>query len=606
MSWKTTIITGMLAGVLAAPASLANPTPPEDEEIARHQMVVVTGSAIRVTQGGAQDITFFRDTVADGSMPAPGAITSEGLLSEHDLLLASTGSCDQLFCLNTESMNADFISFPETDYLLGLGFDTNLTYETWSRDPMTIIAVVDNSGSMNGLPLDIARESMREVLAHLRPGDRMGVIKYGATTEVVMPVSDVTEARDDIIRAIDSIHSNGSTYMEAGLQLGFETAREAQHGFDGTTRVVLFTDEQPNVGDTDAGSFIAMARDAADEGIGLTTIGVADHFGAELANQIASAQGGNLFYIPSRDAIETTLGKDFDLLVTELAHNLHIRIEPARGLRIDRVFGVPGEALDYHSSGAVSLEVPSIFLSSNGGGIFLALSGTPRNADELADISMSYIATATGAREEDHLIASGPVSTPSEGLQLASMLVDEFGLLQSAAETTMFGMDASGVIEQVSQFNARITASGLTLPEQEVELLADVMYTMQRNGPRFTHDESYVEAPELNGAWRITSIRDRRYSPTGRVSINFDRGDLIALDLMEDMFNARRFAPDRGDPDFEVESLWVDTRERQITLYDSDLVFNYRVSGDRLYLTPEGTDLRITLERMNTFEMTGL
>jgi hypothetical protein len=43
--------------------------------------------------------------------------------------------------------------------------------------------------------------------------------------------------------------------------------------FDGTTRVMLFTDEQPNVGRTDATSFAAMAEEASRGGIGLTTIG---------------------------------------------------------------------------------------------------------------------------------------------------------------------------------------------------------------------------------------------------------------------------------------------------------------------------------------------
>ena len=124
---------------------------------------------------------------------------------------------------------------------------------------------------------------------------------------------------------------------------------------------------------------------------------------------------------------------------------------------------------------------------------------------------------------------------------------------------------------------------------------------MRNNGPRFAHQEGSVEEPRLNGAWKITGIRDRQYSPVGPMRINLEKGDYIALDLLEDMFNARRFSPRRGDPEFEVESLWVDTDNRQITLYESDLIFNYRVDGDKLYLTPENTDLRITLQRMSVY-----
>lgn len=593
----------LLTGMLWLAPGYANSVPPEEEEdqVIRQQSVVVTGSYIRVTQGGAQDIRFFRDTVADGEMPAPGAITSEGLLSEHDLLLATTGRCDQLFCLNAEAMDADLVSYPEADYLLGLGFDTNLTYDSWERDPLTIIAVVDNSGSMNGDPLDIARASMKEVLANLRPGDRMGVIKYGSTTEVVMPVSDVETSRNDIITAIDGIYSNGSTKMEAGLRLGFDTAFNSQSGFDGTTRVILFTDEQPNVGDTDAEGFIGMARAAAERHVGLTTVGVADHFGAELANQVSAAQGGNLFYVPTRADIVPVFGKDFDLLVTELARNLKMRIEPAAGMKIEHVFGVPGETLEYHYSGGVSLEIPSVFLSSNGGGIFMTLSGEPSSDAGLADISLSYVESKSRNQGEDRLQATLPAAELSEGLQLASLLVDEFGILQSAAETSMFGLGQEDTLLLAERFAERLEAFPVVLPEKEHQLLSDVTGIMRNNGPRFAHQEGSVEEPRLNGAWKITGIRDRQYSPVGPMRINLEKGDYIALDLLEDMFNARRFSPRRGDPEFEVESLWVDTDNRQITLYESDLIFNYRVDGDKLYLTPENTDLRITLQRMSVY-----
>ncbi len=52
--------------------------------------------------------------------------------------------------------------------------------------------------------------------------------------------------------AIDAIEINGSTYMEAGLKLGYETAFAEQAQGRGKTRLMLFTDENPNVGNTNA------------------------------------------------------------------------------------------------------------------------------------------------------------------------------------------------------------------------------------------------------------------------------------------------------------------------------------------------------------------
>ena len=84
------------------------------------------------------------------------------------------------------------------------------------------------------------------------------------------------------------LRAGGSTYMEAGLTLGYELARESSRSFAGNTRVMLFTDERPNVGRTHKDSFMGMARDASQQGVGLTTIGV----GRTSSSAISAAGSG--------------------------------------------------------------------------------------------------------------------------------------------------------------------------------------------------------------------------------------------------------------------------------------------------------------------------
>ena len=62
-----------------------------------HDEVIVT-SAMRASQGGAQDIKHFRGQASEGVIPSPHGMTSEGLLSEHDLYLTSGKTCDQVLC----------------------------------------------------------------------------------------------------------------------------------------------------------------------------------------------------------------------------------------------------------------------------------------------------------------------------------------------------------------------------------------------------------------------------------------------------------------------------------------------------------------------------
>src|ERR1700712_1099818 len=99
-----------------------------------------------------------------------------------------------------------------------------------------------------------------------------------------MPPTGITAADKQKVHAqIDQIGIGGSTNMEAGLKVGYQVAAGTAGGFHGTTRLMLFTDERPNVGATDKESFMGMARAGSKRGFGLTTVGVGTQFGAEVA-----------------------------------------------------------------------------------------------------------------------------------------------------------------------------------------------------------------------------------------------------------------------------------------------------------------------------------
>src|SRR5262245_21011379 len=188
-----------------------------DDELSE---VIVTG--MRASQGGAQDINFFRGEVALDRIPHPNDFTAEGLMSEHDIVLPATETCRQLFCLTGDAVKADLLAVPQARYLVGVGFATNIDEKKWHRDPVNLIAVVDKSGSMNGEPLELVRESLVEVARQLHDGDQMSIVLYGDRAHVHLDTTKADRAGvARIISSIGSIVSNGSTSMEAGLRLGY-------------------------------------------------------------------------------------------------------------------------------------------------------------------------------------------------------------------------------------------------------------------------------------------------------------------------------------------------------------------------------------------------
>jgi uncharacterized protein YegL len=283
------------------------------------------------TPGGAQDIAFARSQILDDQIPHPNVFTPEGLLSEHDLPLSPSATpCKSLFCAEGEAIEARLIAQPEVRYLAQLGFSSGLSAETFKRAPLNLIAVIDKSGSMSGQPLELVKKSLIEAVDKLNPDDQLTIILYGDQVHAHLPTSPIKDKKD-IIRQIEAIESSGSTNMEAGLAMGFEVAKNTQKAFKGTSRVMLFTDERPNVGRTDAESFMGMAEAASLSGVGMTTIGVGVQFGAELATKISSVRGGNLFFFPDMDRMEKVFNEDFDFMVTELAHNMKLTLKAPPG-----------------------------------------------------------------------------------------------------------------------------------------------------------------------------------------------------------------------------------------------------------------------------------
>lgn len=391
------------------------------------------------TPGGAQDIAFFRDRVAAGEVPHPNTFTAEGLFSEHDLPLVTRTKCMQTLCAIGEAMPAALLVQPEVRHVAQLGFSSGLDPKTFKRAPLHLVAVIDKSGSMSGQPLDLVKESLLKVLTQMGPDDELSIVLYGDRSHVYMQPTPVRD-RAAIAGQIAGIASAGSTNMEEGLAVGFALA--SSHHFKGSTRVMLFTDERPNVGNTDAKSFMGMARDASRSGVGMTTVGVGVQFGAELATAISSVRGGNLFFFPDAGRMQKVFEEEFDTMVTELAFDMKLELRPAKGLKIVGVYGIPGKALKWLDGGAIAVSVETIFLSRKKGAIFVALGsdtgpGLPETqvapGTAVASVQLDYRERSGAAVKARVDLTSVLASTASEGLVRGRLLVDQATALARAA-----------------------------------------------------------------------------------------------------------------------------------------------------------------------------
>jgi Ca-activated chloride channel family protein len=448
---------------------------------------LVSPSSLGVTPGGAQDISYFRDRVEAGEVPLPEVFTAEGLFSEHDLPLVATRRCERLVCTNVAATEASLLVQPEVRWLAQVGFTSGLDAATFERAPLDLVAVVDKSCSMSDAPIETVKHALSAVVRELGPQDQLSIVLYGSTVDTLLPPTRASD-RGALQAAIDAIAIDGSTHMEAGLQRGFELARSSRRTFDGTTRVMLFTDERPNTGRTDAESFMGMAEAASREGVGMTTVGVGVQFGAELAQKVSSVRGGNLLFFSDVAQMRETFAEEFDYLVTELGYDLDLTLHPAPGLRIAGVYGVPGELVEWVEGGGVHLHVSTLFLSERQGAIYVSMApgegqrARERAGESLGTVSLSYD-PRDGARTTETaqvLPADLPLARGQEGLSRGVVLVDELTTLKKATALHHEANDQESAWRLLHELSQRMAHAPDPELASERELVDGLRQTLAR------------------------------------------------------------------------------------------------------------------------------
>lgn len=555
--------------------------------------IIVTGARIR--QGGAQDIQHFRSMALTAtSLPRPESLTVEGLLGEHDLTLPAGATCAQLFCLNVQSMTASLPTRPDDLLFLGMAFDSNIDAESWKREPLSVMAVVDRSGSMTGPPIANVKAALHEMVDELGPQDRLGIVIYGTNSNVHLASTSAKGNKDAMHRAIDTIAIDGSTSMEAGLTLGYATAFAEAEQNPGKVRVMLFTDEQPNTDSTDAGTFMAMAQEASQRGIGLTTIGVGVQYDGALATKISSVRGGNLFFVSGPEKGGELMRKEFRNMVSEVAHDLVMTLTPHAGYRISGVFGVPDGLMTEGKDGAIAITVPTAFLSSNGGGIYASLGKSEARAHlpaarladgaSLMDVSLSYVSALDGSKHGDRLSIAAPTAAPAANLRLAQTLVDQYLVLDAATRAFHSDGNAKKAFALLDGLNGRLAAVDYADLKDERELVGTMRSKAALYAGYGGEMPKDMQPMRVLGKWRVVALNGVE---------ELSRNDLVEF-TDDEQFITYFQRPLRGDDemyqDFQIN-------EREIYIPEGNLRVNYWVDGDRLRMKSNDGSVKIVLER---------
>lgn len=333
------------------------------------------------TPGGAQDIGFAREVIGNGQVPQPDTIMVEGLLSEHDLE-SSAESCDNLLCLQPDLGVAPDMVTDEQAYWIQIGMQSGLQRSTFRRPPLDVVVAIDKSSSMD---IDMAETNaaVANMLEHLDEDDRISVVAFDDGVTDVVPLTAVVD-KQGIERKVKALAASGGFDILGGAERAFAIARSAGSEPGRMRRVMFFACGTPDVGLAQNDAFSRMVKAAASEGIGTSFFGVLVGFSNPLSKMLGDTRGGAAYYLNDLAKVELVFDTDFEQMVTPVAYDLSIAIEPSADFVVDEVYGLPG-------SDAQSNHVATAFLSNRKGAIVARLRKTGAgDASSLGDVTFVY------------------------------------------------------------------------------------------------------------------------------------------------------------------------------------------------------------------------
>jgi Ca-activated chloride channel family protein len=190
-----------------------------------------------------------------------------------------------------------------------------------------LVFLIDVSGSMDQPDkLPLLKSAFRLLVGKLDPKDTVSIVTYAGNAGTVLTPTKASE-REKILTAIDTLQPGGSTAGEAGLR---EAYRLAEQSFveGGVNRVMLATDGDFNVGQTDDEDLKRLIEDKRKSGVFLSVVGFGrGNLNDRMMQTIAQNGNGTAAYIDTLAEAEKILVQDARSTLFPIAKDVKIQVE---------------------------------------------------------------------------------------------------------------------------------------------------------------------------------------------------------------------------------------------------------------------------------------
>lgn len=160
------------------------------------------------------------------------------------------------------------------------------------RDPSTsLVVVIDTSGSMSGVRVQLAKEVARLAMRRLLPHDKVGIVEFYGAKRWAAPLQPASNAIE-LQRALNRMDAGGGTVILPALEEAFYGLQNVDTRYK---HVLVLTD-----GGVESGDFESLMRRMAGEGINVSTVLAGGGYHSEFLVNIANWGKGRFYNVPNR------------------------------------------------------------------------------------------------------------------------------------------------------------------------------------------------------------------------------------------------------------------------------------------------------------------
>ncbi len=191
---------------------------------------------------------------------------------------------------------------------INLSIKVRSNFEEKEEVPIYTIILLDNSGSMDGEPLQKAKEAAKALLQEMESRDAISVLSFSKDVRLIVPPSKV-EQKAAIASSLDRIQAGSVTRMNDALVYVMNMLKTGKDPYR-ETRVILLSDGAPtDVKDPQKYSELVSSIRAMGVSVSTVGIGASDD---RILRTISDAGGGAWTNVWSLEDLSSAFVRDFN------------------------------------------------------------------------------------------------------------------------------------------------------------------------------------------------------------------------------------------------------------------------------------------------------